>query len=360
MTNHNPVRIILLFLAAMTVLAGCTPFAYMPSGDSVINPVILRDQEEKRKAQELNELVLRSAAMRTATANLDYVIGPEDVLQIEVFQVEDLKKEVRVNYSGYIGLPVVGQVMAKGRTAGELENDLAEALGKYIKDPVVSVYVKEYKSQKILVTGAVGKPGIYSVIGQKYLLDMLFLAEGFREPGKTCYIFRPKGQGQGQAEGEGTGSETFVIDIYALITKGDQRFNVPVFSGDVIHVPPVGVVYVDGAVRKRGLHKLTGKMTVVRAIAQSEGMRFTADYSDVRILRDTGKSVRQVIEIDYTKALMDTTYDVEVQDNDIIIVGTSVIKSGISTIVLWIRPSFTFGDSNASMTVTPPTIIETW
>ncbi len=353
---RSALKFALILCLLPLAFACCSPYS-IPWNHPVINPVALKEQEEARRLQNLNELVLRSAAMRTATESMDYVIGPEDLLQIEVFQVEELKREVRVNYAGYIGLPVVGQVMAKGRTAAELEQDLTAALGKYIHDPVVSVSIKEYRSQNILVTGAVGKPGIYSVLGQKYLVDMLFLAQGLKEEGKTCYIFRPTGRAEGD---EGAGTETLVIDLYELVTKGDRRLNIPVFSGDVIHVPPIGVVYVDGSVRKRGLHKMTGRMTVVRAIAMSEGMRFTADSSDVKILRDTGTGVREIIEVDYSKALMETVHDVELRDNDIVIVGSSVVRSLLSTVVLWIRPSFTFGEANASVTVTPPTIIETW
>ena len=109
----------------------------------------------------------------------DYRIGAMDLLQISVFGVQDLDKEVRVNSNGQISLPLVGGVMAGGRTIPELEAALAKKYADgFLQNPQVSVFVKEYSSQRITLEGAVKKPGIYPITGRTSLLQAIALAEG--------------------------------------------------------------------------------------------------------------------------------------------------------------------------------------
>ena len=109
----------------------------------------------------------------------DYRIGPQDVLDINVFQVSDLTKTVQVDTGGRILLPLVGQITAAGRTPGELSNDLVAALSKtYMRDPQVVVSVKEASSQKVTVDGAVSQPGIYALQGPTTLMQAVALAHG--------------------------------------------------------------------------------------------------------------------------------------------------------------------------------------
>ncbi len=109
----------------------------------------------------------------------DYRIGAQDLLQISVFGVKDLDKDVRVNSNGQISLPLVGAVMAGGRTIPELEAELAKKYADgYLQKPQVTVFVKEFTSQRITVEGAVKKPGIFPITGKTTLLQAIALAEG--------------------------------------------------------------------------------------------------------------------------------------------------------------------------------------
>ena len=109
----------------------------------------------------------------------DYRIGAQDLLNISVFGVEELTRDVRVNSNGHISLPLVGTVMAGGRTIPELESDLARKYADgYLQRPQVTVFVKEFTSQRITVEGAVKKPGIYPITGRTSLLQAIALAEG--------------------------------------------------------------------------------------------------------------------------------------------------------------------------------------
>ena len=117
-----------------------------------------------------------SGAYRGAT---DYRIGAQDLLAISVFGVQELAKEVRVNSNGQISLPLIGGMMAGGLTIPELERELARKYADgYLQNPQVSVFVKEFTSQRVTLEGAVNKPGIYPITGRTSLLQAIALAGG--------------------------------------------------------------------------------------------------------------------------------------------------------------------------------------
>ncbi len=109
--------------------------------------------------------------------NAAYKIGPLDVLDISVFKVPDLTKEVQVAEDGTVNYPLIGDIPAAGRTAHELEGDLRKKLGsKYLRDPQVTVFVKEYNSQRVTVSGAVKTSGVYAIKGSTSLMQVVAMA----------------------------------------------------------------------------------------------------------------------------------------------------------------------------------------
>ena len=109
----------------------------------------------------------------------DYRIGSPDVLDVEVFGVQDLNRTVRVSASGDFTLPLIGKVTAAGKTVAELQADIAEKMqDKFIENPQVTVYVKEYLSQRVTVEGAVRTPGLYPLTGRTSLLQVMALSGG--------------------------------------------------------------------------------------------------------------------------------------------------------------------------------------
>jgi len=131
---------------------------------------------------EANARLKKAAAEMTAVADpksAAYKIGPMDVLDISVFKVPELSKSLQVSSSGTINLPLIGERAAGGRTARELEQDLTREWGaKYLQNPQVTVFVKEYNSQRITVQGAVKKAGVYPIQGRMTLLQALATAQG--------------------------------------------------------------------------------------------------------------------------------------------------------------------------------------
>ena len=109
----------------------------------------------------------------------DYLIGPQDLLKVEVFGVPDLNRSVRVSASGQIALPLIGTVRADGLTGEQLAADLAARLAKdYLQNPQVTIFIEEFTSQRVAVTGAVKSPNVFPVKGRTTLLQVVAAAGG--------------------------------------------------------------------------------------------------------------------------------------------------------------------------------------
>jgi polysaccharide export outer membrane protein len=124
--------------------------------------------------------------------NKAYVIGPRDVLEVNVFKVLELSKTVQVSEAGTISYPLVGELQASGKTARQVEQDLTKTLGaKYLQQPQISVSVKEYNSHRITMDGAFKKSGVFSLAGGLTLLQATANAGGFDEGAEeTVVLFR--------------------------------------------------------------------------------------------------------------------------------------------------------------------------
>lgn len=133
-----------------------------------------------RTTADMTAVVAMSALESQAVSPGDYRIGEQDLLNVRVFQVEDLSfPEMRVDSSGTIDLPLIGSVQAVGRTPSELAEDIRTRLAsRYLQDPQVTVRVVEAASQKVTVDGAVTEPGVYQMKGRTTLLQAVAMAKG--------------------------------------------------------------------------------------------------------------------------------------------------------------------------------------
>lgn len=132
----------------------------------------------------------------------EYQIGAQDLIELSVFQAPELSRTVRVNSRGLISLPLIGAVEAGGLSAQELEVAIAAKLAAgYLRDPQVSVFIKEFVSQRVTIEGAVKKTGVYPLKSSTTLLQALALAEGIDPLADEdeVKIFRENGAGQRQA-----------------------------------------------------------------------------------------------------------------------------------------------------------------
>ena len=271
----------------------------------------------------------------------DYKIGPEDLVEISVFEEEKLNKTVRVSSQGNISLPLLGILRVKGLTANELEKEIRDLLAeKYLQDPHVSVFIKEYRSQRISVIGVVEKPGIFEVTGQKTVLDMLAMAGGLKEDaGQLLFLIRPPRLEEEVAKENKDSDEailrTFVIDLEELLVKGDLSLNLPLTHGDVINVPISGKVFVGGEVKSSGGFPLKGKkMTLSQAITMAGGLIPEADGEETKIFRYSGKGTeRETLSVNVYAIQKGESEDLYLKENDIIIVP----KHGMKAFLIGLR-----------------------
>lgn len=326
----------LIFRSEIAIL--CIFFLISCSSEYASKTPPIIDYSSKKKTEQLNEVIMLHSATRSGVIE-DYRIGHEDLLEIEAYNIDDLKKIVRVNCQGDIALPLVGVIKANGMTVSELEQEIAKRLEKYVQETVVTVFVKEYRSQRISVIGAVNNPQTYAVTGQRYLVDMLMQAGGLREEaGNICYVIRPSAKDIPDSR-----TETLVIDLNELLINGNFDLNIPVFAGDVINIPKGGVVFVDGAVKNPGIFTLKSRTTFIQAISMAHGLNPDAVLNDIRIFRDNGKGERDVIRADYEAISKGQSSDIVLADNDIIIVPKSGIKNFFNGFISTIKGFISFG-----------------
>jgi len=266
----------------------------------------------------------------------DYVIGSGDLLGVEVFDVPELSRDVRVNETGYISLPLMpSKVRAGGLTPFQLQDKLAELLqtNGLVSTPQVTVSVKEQHSQPITVIGAVKTPMVMQALRKTTLLQALSQAGGIADDaGSTVIVTRPVPDVSESADpvldaSAPSAPQTFTINLADVLESGDSRFNIPLIGGDVVSVPRAGIIYVVGAVQKPGgflLQNDLDHMTMLKMLSLAGGTTNTAKMKNAVILRknlDTGK--RDQVPVDLSKVMHLKTQDVQMQANDILFVPDS-------------------------------------
>ena len=309
----------------------------------------------------LKELLDSNPSTPTLSAQ-EYRIGSEDVLNINVFEAQELNREVRVSAGGEISLPLLGSVRAAGLTPRELEFVLQELLHRtYMKDPHVSVFVREMQSHPVSVMGAVRRPGVFQIRGSKTLLEVLSLAEGLADDaGETVIILRgaalsaepdppmdhavvsdppssgPQSPGEANAvssplnDNRAASESAVQVNLKDLLESADSRSNPLVHPGDIVKVTRAGVVYVIGEVRKPGgfVLKSNENISVLQALALSEGLTRTASKGAARIIHtDQQSGERKETPIDLGKILAGKAPDPVLGPKDIVFVPNSAAKT---------------------------------
>jgi polysaccharide export outer membrane protein len=266
----------------------------------------------------------------------DYVLGPEDVVTIDVFNVPELSETVRVANDGQISLPLIGRVQAAGLTAEQLRQGLAEKWGEnYLQDPQVAVFVKEFKAKPVSVIGAVEKPALYPLTGRRTLIEMLSMAGGFGKrntspAGRTVLITRASGFKDLQpVEGMHVrGPDQIEVDLNRLLYTRDEGLNIEIKPRDIISVSKADVVYVTGAVKLPGGFVLEDRpsVSVLQAIAMAQGFTGTAAKAAARILRTNQDGSKTEVPINLKKILKGKAQDTTLVANDVLFVPDSKKK----------------------------------
>lgn len=254
-------------------------------------------------------LVLSPWAGPANPAEEAYVIGPEDVLEIQVWDNKDLNHAGFVRPDGKISLPLLGEIQAAGKTVKQLEDHLTEQYSKNVKQPVVTVIVREIRSRPVYFIGGFGKTGPLQLTRDLSLLQAVSLAGGVLPgaDGEKGFVLR--------------GDKRIPVDFEKLMKKGDLNQNVKLEPGDSVVAPLADQVYVQGEVRAPGAVKYTSDLTIVKAITQVGGLTPLAASGRVDLLRGEGeKKVRIRVDLDKMLRAPETHPDMRLRPDDIIFV----------------------------------------
>jgi len=302
-------RIMWVMIALPLFFAGC-------GGNALTKQEIaenrIAQQNQSGRADQINERIFSNT--RPAPAATDPLLGPGDLLELKVFEAPELESVARISSRGYITLPLLGDVEVAGLTARQLEIKVESLYrANYIRNPHVSLFVREHLSQKVTFVGQVKSPGTYMLPSRMKLLDALAMAGGLTDKaGSTARVRRAGKTDQDIG--------AYVIDIDRLINEGAAELNIQVQGGDVIFIEEGGTFYVDGAVRRPGAFPIKPRTTVEEAIMTAGGFLSYADAKDVILVRRNADNRRALSHMNLELSHHGSH---PVADGDILVVGST-------------------------------------
>jgi len=255
-------------------------------------------------------------------ASAEYRVGPKDVLEVTALGVAEIQKfVVRVSEDGRITLPLVGEVDVNNLTQSEVERKLVAVLGeKYIVNPQVTVFIREYESRRVNVLGAVEKPGPYRLLGRQTVMSVISQAGGMtRDAGSEIIVIRQLADGS---------STSIRISVDDLFVKGDAKLNIALEPNDIVNIPvdKVVTIYVFGQVKNPGALQVrrSSLPSLTQAIAQAGGFSDRAARGGVRIRRKTASGQEIEIKVNAKDILKGKVKDIPLMENDTVYVPESL------------------------------------
>src|SRR5262245_20594071 len=245
------------------------------------------DVEHRRMLAALLSVLLLSVSLGAQVTN--YVVGPQDVLAITLFDQQDLSGKYTVEADGTFTFPLIGRIKAGGLSLRDVEHTLRTQLSDgFFKNPQVSVSVEQYRSQRIFVVGEVRAPGPYPLVGDMTLIEALARAGSTTEHAAGDALIVRSAQGA-RATGpvlpdQKNGADVIRADIKAL-QSGRLSENAALRDGDTIFVPRAELVYVFGQVHSPGAYTLQRGVTVLQALSLAGGITDRGATGRIRIAR---------------------------------------------------------------------------
>jgi polysaccharide export outer membrane protein len=272
----------------------------------------------------------------------EYKLGSGDLVNIEVFDVPQLTRDVRVMESGYISMPLLPvRILAKGLSVIQLQEKIGELLqaNGLVTNPEVTVSLKEQRSQPITVIGSVRTPQVIQSLRPMSVLEVLSACGGIAdEAGSTLLVTRkvPRDDSAKTDSADAdplAGPQTFTIDLWDLLNSPVPKDNMLIVGGDIVTVPRAGIFYVVGAVTHPGGFILSNdaeQMTTLKALALAAGVTSTAKANEAVIVRkDPATGISKEIPVDLKKVLQRKGGDTKMQANDILFVPDSAGKHAL-------------------------------
>ncbi len=275
--------------------------------------------------------------------NEEYHLGPDDVLEIKIFQLlepdEEAVLNTKVDRQGCISLPMLNQIQVSGMTCQQLQQELLNRLGSnYIRNPRVSVALKENGSKKVMVLGCVKKPGpVMLGSDSATLMDVITIAGGIQNTAAPHIeilrgAFDPAAGLPTPAE-NGWSNGTFayareLVPISQLFAEDATPLNPLIYPGDVVSVPngEDGYIYISGEVAQPGTKTYRRPLSVLQAITSAGGATNIAAEKKCRILRQTPDGREKVVLVDLAKIRDGQAPNLLMARNDTIIVPVDPVK----------------------------------
>lgn len=255
-------------------------------------------------------LLLAAGGAAAQLANTrEYVLGPGDVIRVNVFQSPDLSLETRVSESGAITYPLLGQVQVGGITVVQAEKRIADGLrtGNYVKQPQVSILVVQVRGNQASVLGQVNRPGKYPLeLANTRLTDLIAMAGGVATGGADMIVVT------GVRNGKPFRQE---IDLPSIFMGGKTGDDMVMQNGDVIYVDRMPTIYIYGEVQRPGALRLERDMTVMQALATGGGLTQRGTERGLRVHRRGADGRVQVIQ---------PTMEDKLRDGDVVYVRESL------------------------------------
>jgi polysaccharide biosynthesis/export protein len=294
-----------------------------------------QSQSEQLTQQQTNDKIRQLASLAQA-APRDTPVGAGDLLHIEVFDVPELSRDVRVSDTGDISYPLIpDKIQAAGSTTFQLEQKMAQLLiqNGLVSHPQVSVFIKEQQSQPVSVVGSVNRPSVFQIVRPTTLLEILTQAGGIADnAGNVVIITRADHPAVGKpdsAAAADTQPQTITIRLQDLLESGNPAFNIQIYGGDVVSIPAGGIVYVvGGGTAQPGGYVLQNhgeQITVLKAVALARGLNGFAKPNRAVIMRNnpvTGQ--KDVIPVKIKDIENQKIDDVKMNSNDILYIPDSV------------------------------------
>ncbi|MCA8954516.1 MAG: polysaccharide export protein, partial [Planctomycetes bacterium] len=283
---------------------------------------------------------LPEAALLPPRPAHEYRLGPMDLVEVEVFELEEPNRtkriRTRVAQDGAVRIPLLGSVPAGGQTCAELQQELERRLAAdFLRDPSVHVTVAEFKARRITVLGAVRTPGSFDLDRQATtLLHALARAGGPTDKaGASVFVLRatapaaqtptdPPARPLADSATAASEGRLIQVDLRKLVERGDLRLDRTLHDGDIVHVPTAPLCFVTGMVHHPGSFPIRGDMTILRSIALAGGMRDQASPALTVLIRTTEQG-RTTIPIDLANIGAGSSNDLKMRPGDVLVLSES-------------------------------------
>ncbi|MBN1273252.1 MAG: polysaccharide biosynthesis/export family protein [Candidatus Aminicenantes bacterium] len=294
------------------------PYRFSSNGRTIKLEIIHHNTEEEEISNKEKEN--RAIVEKKSPSEMEegYLIGPRDVLNIEVWKHPDVSRKVIVNQRGEIRLPPIRKLEVLGMNVLQVEEKVTQALRQYLIDPIVFVAIEEYNSQRVIALGEI-ETGMYTLQRRTTLLEFMGKIGGPTKDADTFHIRLIKKDGR-----------VLTYNLKELIDDPIKRNAATISAGDTVYVPPLEVnrIYILGEVAYPKTIPIKGKLTLIDAVTEAGGPTRDAVTKSVIVIRgEVGDQKGIRINLDRLLKEADIIQNIDLEPGDIVYVPKKFITN---------------------------------